>query len=285
MKIVKAPNLPQQKEIGFSQGLGVRLQSVSPMVGGPAMSLGNEAQTAKLAHHGGAVGFWFQGRRAWIAMAIDNIASMRIDPAAGVIDQTRRVKRLEALRQTLRVILPPAFIKKDPEDDRGMVVLILNYVLQLDFEFALPVRSGIIAAGHVLPDQKPKFVAPIIPTVRLDLDMFPCQVESGGFEKGEIGSERVIGRGGVDAIGPKALVQRADLKQGLAIQGDARDALGILEQRNFPHPEVAGHGIDFLPSLFQRNLQIIKKWRIRRPQPGFRHRQEQLRTGGTDHAA
>src|SRR5580658_9490832 len=118
---MQTPNLPQQKQIGFAQGLGVSLRSVSPTVGRPAMSLNGEAQSTKFPDHYGTVGFRLQGRGPGIAMAIDDIAGVSVNPAAGVIDQARGVERLENLRQALRVVLPPTFVEEDPQDDGGMI--------------------------------------------------------------------------------------------------------------------------------------------------------------------
>src|SRR5580658_17574 len=176
------------------------------------MPFGDQTQSAKLAHHRGASGLGFQGGRAGIAMAIDNIARVRIDPTAGVIDQSRWVQRLETLGQTLRVILSPALIEKNPEDDGGMVVLVFYHVEQLNLEFTLSFRGGVVAAGHVLPDQQPEFVAPIIPSIRLNLDVLSSQVETGAFEKGNVGAQSIISGSGVDAVRPEALVQSADLE-------------------------------------------------------------------------
>src|SRR5271169_1505794 len=109
------------------------------------MSLRDEAQSAKLAHHGGASGLGFQGGRPRIAVAIDNVARVCVGPATGVVDQARGVQSLETLRQSRRVILPPAFVEEDPKDDGWMVVEILDHVKQFGLKFPLSFRGGVVA--------------------------------------------------------------------------------------------------------------------------------------------
>ena len=98
-------------------------------------------------------------------MAIHDVARVRIGPTAGVIHQARGVQVLETLGQTLRVILPPTFVEKYPEDDGGMIVKVLDHVKQFGLEFTLSFRGGVVAAGHVLPHQQSQFIAPIIPSI------------------------------------------------------------------------------------------------------------------------
>ena len=52
-----------------------------------------------------------------------------------------------------------------------MIAPALDQAPQLHLELLLGLGGLVVAGGHVLPDQQAELVAPVIPAVRLDLDV------------------------------------------------------------------------------------------------------------------
>src|SRR5437879_2040925 len=113
-----------------------------------------------------------------------------------------------------------------------------------------------IAARHVLPDEQSKFVAPIVPTVRLDLDVLARQVEAELFGHFDVVAQRLVGGRGVKAIRPEALIQRSELKIGLIIKAQSRESFVIFAEGNLPQTEVAFHLIDGATPQLKGDYQV-----------------------------
>lgn len=110
-----------------------------------------------------------------------------------------------------------------------------QFLFKLAFLFFV---SFFEAIGHVLPDEESQFVAPVIPTLRLYLDVFSYHVEAPFADILYLPPESFVGGGGVDSVGPVALVQRPHLEYGPVVEGEPLHAVFIL-QRYLSHSGVA----------------------------------------------
>src|SRR5262249_7161472 len=150
--------------------------------------------------------------------------------------------------QACGVELAPSLVENHPHDDARVVVQSVQHGPQLEFElpgrlgrtgdFPLLGRDPSVTAGHILPDQEAQLIAPVIPTLRLDLDVLTRQIEAEFLGYLDIVLERFIRRSGVDSVRPEALVERAELEHELAIEEHARDSFIIFADLDLAHAEV-----------------------------------------------
>jgi len=160
--------------------------------------------------------------------------------------------------------------------------------LPLAFELDIPLGQGLGGLGfpfeqgarHVLPDQEPQLVAPVVEPVGLDLDVLAEHVHAQGFDGLEIGPEGGVGRRGVQAVRPPALVERPDLEERFAVEKETVEALPVLAQGDLAHPGIARHGVDRTSFLLQRDLEVVEHGIVRGPELGPVDRDgERLRSG------
>src|SRR5262249_33636925 len=147
----------------------------------PGVTVDAKPEPAELTEHRRPVRFGIRCARPGINVNVMYIADLHIVPAARAIDQPARIILLDQAGETRGVELAPALVEDDPHDDARMVVQPVEHAPQ--FELELPGRFGgagdlpltgryaSIAAGHVLPDQEPQLIAPVIPALRLHFDM------------------------------------------------------------------------------------------------------------------
>ena len=64
-----------------------------------------------------------------------------------------------------------------------MITTTLDHPLQFDFKLRAPFWCGIVGAWHVLPYKQAQFVAPIIPSLRLNFDVLSRKVETGSLQR------------------------------------------------------------------------------------------------------
>src|ERR1051325_8768268 len=122
-----------------------------------------------------------------------------------------------------------------------------------------------MAAWHVLPDEQPQLVAPIIPAVRLHLHMLTCHVETKLLRNLNIVTKSLIGRSGVKAIRPESLVERTDHEIRFVVKENARNALLVFAQSDFAHTDIAGDLINRYRTFFQGDGEFVQKWLLRGP--------------------
>jgi len=111
----------------------------------------------------------------------------------------------------------PGLIENNPHNNGGAVPMVRHHRGQSAIKVHASTRGGDgfpcrIAHWAVLPNQDTEFVRPIVPALRLDLDVFANHVKPERllrFQK--ITFERQICRRGVNAIRPVPLIQRAKL--------------------------------------------------------------------------
>ena len=73
------------------------------------------------------------------------------------------------------------------------------------------------SVGHVLPNREAHSVTVVVPAQRLDLDVLAYHVEAEPVDRLEVGAQCLVGGGGVQAVWPVALVEGAELEDGLAV--------------------------------------------------------------------
>ena len=141
----------------------------------------------------------------------------------------------------------------------------------LQFQLELPRRLGsafdigvvaayiLIAARHVLPDQQSQPVAPVVPAVRLDLDVLAGHVEAQPPGDLDVVAQRLVRRCGVEAVRPEPLVERSELEYELVVQEYPQHSLFIPAQGYLPHTEIALHFIDCAAVFQQCHLEVVEE--------------------------
>ena len=228
-----------------------------------------------------------------------HISAALIIPAAGLVHKAGIVQRADGLHCPGRVKLAPAFVERHPAADTGMAGKRLYRGFQLPAVFFPaaflstaqqlpewlcigqaaqqrlqhigqvgdePQLVGAAAVHHVLPDHKAQPVAVVIPALRLDFCVLAQQVEAQRFHLAQLPLHRRIGRRGIQALRPVALIQQAVEQDGLSVQAEAQHALRIRLTAPLAQGKVAVHGVElFLLSLCGSHGQVIQKRGIRAP--------------------
>ena len=120
---------------------------------------------------------------------------------------------------------------------------------------------------HILPDHDPNLIAPVIPPVWLDLDVLADHVEPHVPGDLNIVLHRLIRRRSVQPVGPPALIERAEMEQGLVVE-EHDLAVGAVAEADLAHSEVALELVERLIVLVESQLQIVQKRLIGRPKFG-----------------
>ena len=171
------------------------------------------------------------------------ISAPLIKPAARLIDQPGRITFPGDPGQRFRLELSPPLIKQHPCTDTGMPLQQTDRLFHLtdEFPFSSPVLSckkpavpvpdadpppgqhcsqishkpRLIYASaihHVLPDRHTHTVTVIVPSLRLDLQVFTHHVKPGLFHFPYIKNERIICRSGIQPVRPVSLIEHPLLK-------------------------------------------------------------------------
>ena len=288
---------PHQADVGRGERFPIFKGTVAPVfLRLPGMAGKRQPQAAELAEHDRAVRFHGRPRRPRIAVDIENIAGAPVGPSTGVVDQPAGVVSLDPGDDPLRVILAPAFVERDPHDNRGMGAERIDHALQLEFElpgrFLAPLQVGLVSAdpavavGHILPNQQAQLVAPVIQPVGLHLDMLAQHVAADPLERLQVVAQRLVGRRGVKSVGPPPLVEWSVLEDEPVVEHQPHRARAVLAERDFSHPEVTRDLVDHFVAPLQDHLQIVEERISRRPQlraADFQAQRGADRTAGLGH--
>ena len=137
-------------------------------------------------------------RRIGITVRIDNITDFGISPPTCTTDQSSFSKacriqwvhfRIYHISHTLRIELSPTFIKNDPLNNAGMIFQSIYNRFWFRFKICfckIFMTFGQIRTRQVLPNQNSLFIAMIIPTSWLGLDMFTHHIETQVFHRADI---------------------------------------------------------------------------------------------------
>src|SRR2546421_56992 len=117
---------------------------------------------------------------------------------------------------------------------------------------------------QVLQDQQAKLVSPVIPALRLDLHVLAGHIEAKLFRCLDVEAKRLIGRRGVETIGPEALIERAGHEDRLAVEKDAVDSLLIFLEGDSALPEIARQLIFGAVVSAKLDFQAVEEWRLGR---------------------
>src|SRR5581483_6611061 len=100
-------------------------------------------------------------------MQREHIARAQVMPAAGADHQPRRVKVLDKVRDSRGIVLSPALVEGEPEDDAGMIAANGNDATELAFEFTGRLRHALnlffrsrhraMSTWQILPHEQAKF--------------------------------------------------------------------------------------------------------------------------------
>jgi hypothetical protein len=140
-------------------------------------------------------------------------------------------------------------------------------------------RALQIAVGHVLPNEQAETIAVMIPAGGLDLDLFARHVETEFLHGFDVGAEGFVGRCGVEAVGPPALVERTELEVRTIVQQDAGAAVFVLAERDLAHGEVAIDLVDRRARAREGNAQPVERGRFWRPEARTRNREGERAAG------
>mmetsp|Transcript_27454 Transcript_27454/g.78509 ORF Transcript_27454/g.78509 Transcript_27454/m.78509 type:complete len:379 (-) Transcript_27454:489-1625(-) len=161
-------------------------------------------------------------------------------------------------------MLAPGLVEGDPDDDAGVVEQQGDHgvVLGEELAVALVVPSGIgvrglrlkhgplgpvvlfASADLVLPDEQAQAVAMVVKTARFHLDVLPHHVEAGVLQKLDVVLHGPIRRRREQAIGPKALIQGAEVEDWSAVERKAQVAHLVARAAQHPQACVRAHFVD-----------------------------------------
>ena len=237
--------------------------AVAPVVGVlPEVPLHREPQAPELTEDAHPVRHDRKHPRAGIHVHVLHVAVATIGPAARAVDEARRIAFLDPLENLVGVVLPPALVERHPDDNRreepepvdhrGGLRAELRLLLRGELAVLLPVGLDELLPSRphparlILPDKQSEGVAVVVVAGRLHLDVLAEHVHAEGLEHLEVGLHRCVARRREQAVGPPALVERANLKQRLAIEAEPEDPLLVAGLRDRTEREVGPHPIAHL---------------------------------------
>ena len=136
-----------------------------------------------------------------------------------------------------------------------MVAEGVDDALELAREVLLAGRRVVVAARHVLPDEHPEAIGVVVPARRLHLHVLADQVVAEPPGRLDVEGERFVGWRGIEAVGPPALVEQAELEERLAVEEEPVHAGRVLRHRDRAHAEVA---VDLVAAL-DRDAKAIEE--------------------------
>ncbi len=190
--------------------------------------------------------------------------------AAVGVDQAGRVLCLDRVGDRAGlgpVPLAPALVERHPDGDRGEALVFLDHLVQLGLELGAPRlghRIG-LRRRHVLPDHQAEFVGPVVPAVRLDLDVLADGVEAEALVLIEVEAERRVGRRCVQSVRPEALVEGGQVEQDLPVQRHPKLAVGPFLQSDRAHPGVRTDLVYHFAAVEQLDLEVVQERIVGRP--------------------
>ena len=250
-----------------------------------------QRQAAVFAVHGSARGVRARQAGALVVVHVIDVAGMRVAlgvaavGAAARVDQTRGIQLLDLRRQLGGcgdAPLAPAFVERNPADDRGFALELLHDGGDVAAEAGLVrIAELVVAAGghrrHVLPHHQADMVRPVVPARRLHLDVLADGVEAQVLRLLDVELQCRVGGRGVDAVGPVALVERGQQEGRLAVEHDAVESAHFLDT-DAAQAGIAGDSVTLI-ALHQAGLEGVEEGILRTPQVRMRDGQMQRLAG------
>ena len=180
-----------------------------------------------------------------IVVLVDDVAYAEMVAAAGSVDQAVGIHRLGPVGDLDRARLAPGLVVRHPYhdgrvipelvDDFAPVGIVLVHRLaaahlRVSFQelpLAAPVGAATVAAGHILPYQHTELVAPVVPAVGLHLHVLADGVETEILGALYVKLQSLVVRGGVETVGPPALVEGTHHKDILVVELSPQDAVFV----------------------------------------------------------
>ena len=215
--------------------------------------------------------------RARVHVGVVHVPDSAVRPAARRVNQASGIELAHEAVDAGHVILPPAFVERDPHHDRRKERERVNQLLQLRLELlggilgslgvllvlradqeAVRVAAPQVAIRHVLPHHQAHAVAVVIPAGRLHLDMLSGRVETQALGHFDVICQGLVGRRGVQPVRPPALVQRTKHELRLAIEEQAREAARVLAEGDVPDGEIAACPIQILFVAREDHVEVVQ---------------------------
>src|SRR5262249_14886273 len=114
------------------------------------------------------------------------------------------------------------------------------------------------------------------------LDVLASHVEAELFGHLDVVAKGFVGRSGVDAIWPEALVEWAELEVRLIVQHEPREAFLIFAKGNFAHAEITLDAVEGLAPKLEFHGEAVQVRIFGSPEPGvfYRHGDSAARGDG-----
>ena len=106
----------------------------------------------------------------------------------------------------------------------------------------------------------------IVPAVGMGFDVYAHHVAGDLFEVLEVEEDGFVRWRGEDAIGPIALVQGTELKDGFVVEVKAFDAVFVFADSYFSHAKVAVDGVDGLAVVLHFDFEVVEEGVVRMPE-------------------
>ncbi len=99
----------------------------------------------------------------------------------------------------------------------------------------------------------------IVPAVGMGFDVYAHHVAGDLFEVLKVEEDGFVRWRGEDAIGPIALVQGTELKDGFVVEVKAFDAVFVFADGYFSHAKVAVDGVDGFAVVLYSDFEVVEE--------------------------
>ncbi len=246
------------------------------------MPFGGHSYAAVFSEHIGAGGIKKIHRRRRIIMQVKNVAAGIEVAAAGWIHKARRVVRLRPRSNFGCFELPPGLVERHPCGYTRIIIEAIHYFPPFiavhlftlgtshtlrAVEVAVLYPFGpLVAAGHILPYDYALAVAIRIPYGRLYLDMLANHIEAPILGLVYVVYQSLVGRRGIQAVGPPALVKRLELEQRFIVELHTHYAALVAGSGEFAHSGIAAHLVEYLAPIGKTYFKVVQRGAVGRPQ-------------------
>ena len=99
----------------------------------------------------------------------------------------------------------------------------------------------------------------IVPAIGMGFDVYAHHVAGDLLEVLEVEEDGFVRWWGQDAVGPIALVQGTELKDGLVVEEEAFDAVFVFADGYFSHAKVAVDGVDGFAVVLYFDFEVVEE--------------------------
>ena len=194
---------------------------------------------------------------------------VNVEVAAGIDNGTGVVSRLGHIVDQLQdavvlsvTVVVPRFVEGTPTDEGGMRVIALYrfHPFGQEVPYLLEFVDADAPVTVLAPYEIAQLICPVEETGLEDLLMESCTVEAELHGVDDIVLQRLVGGGGVDAVGIEALIEDPSAEDTLAVQEELALGEGYLAKT-----EVGVDGIKNLAILFHGEGKVVESARADLP--------------------